>query len=63
MPNDSETSSSFDNLPWYPWWVKRQIRSQPQRLLLALSTDRATDRDWDTHFLPLWNKVQEHILV
>ncbi|UNI18782.1 hypothetical protein JDV02_005032 [Purpureocillium takamizusanense] len=59
-----ETHASFANLPWYPWWVRRQIRDQPPRLRLALPNGGcASGWDWDTHLLPLWNKVQELILV
>ncbi|KAI5457572.1 hypothetical protein BGZ63DRAFT_364813, partial [Mariannaea sp. PMI_226] len=52
------------DLPWYRWWLYQQIRSQPQRLLLALPNMNCDKKsDWDTHFLPLCNKVRELVLV
>ena len=55
---------TFAHPPWYRWWLYQQIRSQPQRLLLALpNIDRDKDSDWSKHFSPLWNKIRELVLV
>jgi len=44
--------------------VRRQVCSQPSRLLLCLPDDKLDDDlNWSTHFLPLWNKVRELILL
>ncbi|KPM44897.1 hypothetical protein AK830_g1656 [Neonectria ditissima] len=55
---------TFADLPWYRWWLYQQIRSQPQRLLLALPTMKCDeDSDWDVQFIPVWNKIRELVLV
>lgn len=63
-PVDAIPDPNFADLPWYRWWLYRQIRSQPQRLFLALpNLNWEEESDWDTHFLPIWNKVRELLLV
>ncbi|RYP80985.1 hypothetical protein DL770_006030 [Monosporascus sp. CRB-9-2] len=63
-PVEAGPDPTFADLRWYRWWVYQQIRSQPQRLLLALPNMKCDEEsDWHTHFLPLWNKVRELVLV
>jgi hypothetical protein len=59
-----DSDPTFTDLPWYRWWLKEQIRNQPQRLLLSLpglNLDKETD--WNAYFLPLWNKTRELVLA
>ncbi|KAK3936098.1 hypothetical protein QBC46DRAFT_37155 [Diplogelasinospora grovesii] len=57
--------ATFDDLPWYRWWVLQQVRNQPQRLLLSLPDVKSVEDfdNWATkHFLPLWQKTRELVL-
>lgn len=52
------------DLPWYRCWLHQQIRSQPQRLFLALPNMKPEEEfGWDTYFIPLWSRVRELLLV
>ncbi|KAH7175753.1 hypothetical protein EDB81DRAFT_633955 [Dactylonectria macrodidyma] len=63
-PIEADPDPTFADLPWYRWWLSQQIRSQPQRLLLALPNMECDEgSDWDTQFFPLWNKVRELVLA
>lgn len=63
-PIEADPDPTFADLPWYRWWLYQQIRSQPQRLLLGLPNMKCDEEsDWDTHFIPLWNKVRELVLA
>lgn len=60
----ADADPTFHELPWYGSWLKRQIGGQPQRLFLALpNMDWDNESDWNTHFLPVWNKVRELVLA
>lgn len=61
---ESGPNLTFTNLPWYRWWLYQQVRSQPPRLLLSLPNMKHDDEsNWDTHFLPLWDKIRDLVLV
>ncbi|RYP55900.1 hypothetical protein DL771_012276 [Monosporascus sp. 5C6A] len=63
-PVEAGPDPTFADLPWYRWWLYQQIRSQPQRLPLAVPNMKCDEEsNWDIHFLPLWNKVRELMLV
>ncbi|KAH6887139.1 hypothetical protein B0T10DRAFT_490750 [Thelonectria olida] len=63
-PLEADPDPTFGDLPWYRCWLYQQIRGQPQRLLLALPNMKCDEESgWDTHFIPLWNKVRELVLV
>src|SRR6266566_418293 len=34
---------TFNNLPWYRTWVRRQVRNQPGRMLLSLPDEDLKD--------------------
>lgn len=54
----------FDELPWYGPWLRRQVRSQPQRLLLCPPGEQLDeDSAFDGQFLPLWSKIRQQILL
>ncbi|KAM4066811.1 hypothetical protein HRG_000832 [Hirsutella rhossiliensis] len=52
---------TFDDAPWYRWWVLQQVRNQPQRLLLSLP-DIEPDKDpnFVTYFL-VWDHIRQLI--
>ncbi|RKK17491.1 hypothetical protein BFJ66_g1036 [Fusarium oxysporum f. sp. cepae] len=63
-PVEAVRDPIFTELPWYRWWLYQQIQSQPQHLWLALPNMKCDkELDWDTYFLPLWNKFRELVLV
>ncbi|RYP46256.1 hypothetical protein DL768_007523 [Monosporascus sp. mg162] len=63
-PVEGGPDPTFVDLPWYRRWLYQQIRSQLQHLLLALPNMKCDEgSDWETHFVPLWNKVRERALV
>jgi hypothetical protein len=58
---------TFDDLPWYRWWVLQQLSLQPQRPLLCLPTnDECDDKAGSAHtdaFMAVWNQTRELILA
>jgi hypothetical protein len=55
---------TFADLPWYRWWVRQQIHSQPERLLLALpNIESDEERERDTQFLSIWDTIRSIILA
>jgi hypothetical protein len=63
-PVKASSDPTLVDLPWYRSWLYQQVRSQPQRLFLALPNLKCDEQsNWETHFLPLWNKVRELVLV
>ncbi len=58
---------TFDDLPWYRWWVLQQLSLQPQRPRLCLPTndecdDKASSAPTDA-FMAVWNQTRELILA
>ncbi|KAL7919047.1 hypothetical protein ACQKWADRAFT_213731 [Trichoderma austrokoningii] len=61
---EASSGAPLTELPWYRWWLYQQIRSQPQRLFLALpNMNGDDDSNWDSVFLPLLESVKELVVA
>ncbi len=58
---------TFDDLPWYRWWVLQQLSFQPQRPLLCLPTNNKCDDQTSSEstdaFMAVWNQTRELVLA
>jgi hypothetical protein len=57
----------FDELPWYQWWVLRQLDLQPQRPLCCLPANHEFGEKPRSHssepWMLVWNHIRELVLA
>lgn len=62
-PTQHEKDFILSDLPWYRWWVMRQVQDQPRDLFLALTETEGEDvQSWEARFFSIWSTIQAQAL-